>query len=266
MIIHNFDPILIDLGYLQIRWYSLSYILGILLGWWFGKNLILKNLNKSDKKVYTDNFDDLITYIIVGIILGGRLGYVLFYNPNFYFENTTEIFKLWKGGMSFHGGLLGVIISTLIFSKIKNLNHKIYFDTISCVAPIGIFFGRIANFVNGELYGIHTEKWWGVVFPKIDDKVRHPSQVYEAILEGALLFFLLNYVLRKKIFRHGEISFLFLILYGIFRIICEQFREPDEHIGFLFNYLSMGSSLSLIMIIFGLIFITKSYFSNEKNK
>ena len=168
--------------------------------------------------------------------------------------------------MSFHGGLLGVIISTLIFSKIKNLNHKIYFDTISCVAPIGIFFGRIANFVNGELYGIHTEKWWGVVFPKIDDKVRHPSQVYEAILEGALLFFLLNYVLRKKIFRHGEISFLFLILYGIFRIICEQFREPDEHIGFLFNYLSMGSSLSLIMIIFGLIFITKSYFSNEKNK
>ncbi len=263
MMVHNFDPILIDFGIFQIRWYSLAYILGILAGWWYGKILIKKQVDSTNQKIYLKNFDDLIGYIVIGIILGGRLGYVFFYNPIFYFENILEIFKLWKGGMSFHGGLVGVILSIYVFAKRKDLNFKIYFDTISCVAPIGIFFGRIANFVNSELYGMPTEKPWGVIFPNIDNIPRHPSQIYEALLEGLILFFILNYLLRKKIFNHGSISFLFLILYGIFRIISEQFRLPDEHIGYIFGNFSMGSVLSIVMIFFGTLFLSKLF--NEKN-
>tara|TARA_B100001540_G_scaffold300942_1_gene306877 strand:- start:50 stop:844 length:795 start_codon:yes stop_codon:yes gene_type:complete len=263
MMVHNFDPILIDFGIFQIRWYSLAYILGILAGWWYGKILIKKQVDTTNQKIYLKNFDDLIGYIVIGIILGGRLGYVFFYNPIFYFENILEIFKLWKGGMSFHGGLAGVILSIYVFAKRKDLNFKVYFDTISCVAPIGIFFGRIANFINSELYGIPTEKPWGVIFPNIDNIPRHPSQIYEALLEGLILFFILNYLLRKKIFNHGSISFLFLILYGIFRIISEQFRLPDQHIGYIFGNLSMGSVLSIIMIFFGTLFLSKLF--NEKN-
>ena len=198
MMVHNFDPILIDFGIFQIRWYSLAYILGILAGWWYGKILIKKQVDNTNQKIYLKNFDDLIGYIVIGIILGGRLGYVFFYNPIFYFENILEIFKLWKGGMSFHGGLAGVILSIYVFAKRKDLNFKVYFDTISCVAPIGIFFGRIANFINSELYGIPTEKPWGVIFPNIDNIPRHPSQIYEALLEGLILFFILNYLLIKK--------------------------------------------------------------------
>ncbi len=263
MMVHNFDPILIDFGIFQIRWYSLAYILGILAGWWYGKILIKKQVDSTNQKIYLKNFDDLIGYIVIGIILGGRLGYVFFYNPIFYFENILEIFKLWKGGMSFHGGLAGVILSIYVFAKRKDLNFKVYFDTISCVAPIGIFFGRIANFINSELYGMPTEKPWGVIFPNIDNIPRHPSQIYEALLEGLILFFILNYLLRKKIFNHGSISFLFLILYGIFRIISEQFRLPDQHIGYIFGNLSMGSVLSIIMIFFGTLFLSKLF--NEKN-
>ena len=263
MMVNNFDPILIDFGIFQIRWYSLAYILGILAGWWYGKILIKKQVDSTNQKIYLKNFDDLIGYIVIGIILGGRLGYVFFYNPIFYFENILEIFKLWKGGMSFHGGLVGVILSIYVFAKRKDLNFKVYFDTISCVAPIGIFFGRIANFINSELYGMPTEKPWGVIFPNIDNIPRHPSQIYEALLEGLILFFILNYLLRKKIFNHGSISFLFLILYGIFRIISEQFRLPDEHIGYIFGNLSMGSVLSIIMIFFGTLFLSKLF--NEKN-
>ena len=148
MMIHNFDPILIDFGVIQVRWYSLAYIFGILLGWWYGKTILKKHT--ENQKIYLENFDDLVGYIILGIIVGGRLGYVIFYNPSFYFDNLSEVFKIWKGGMSFHGGLIGVIIVIYIFSNLKNLNYKIYFDTISSVAPIGIFFGRITNFINLE--------------------------------------------------------------------------------------------------------------------
>ena len=263
--VHNFDPIFIDFGIIQIRWYSLAYILGILTGWWYGKKLIKIQIEGNKQIDYLKNFDDLIGYIIIGIIVGGRLGYILFYNFSFYITNPFEIFKVWNGGMSFHGGLLGVIITTYIFSNIKNLNFKIYFDTISCVAPIGIFLGRIANFINGELYGLPTEKPWGIIFPKIDNLARHPSQLYEAVLEGIILFLILNFFLLKKIFNDGKISFLFLILYGIFRILSEQFRQPDEHIGYLMGYLSVGSILSIGMILFGILFLLKSN-PNEKNK
>ncbi len=265
MIVHNFDPVLIDFGVFQIRWYSLAYIFGILSGWWYGKKIIKKLAKIESQKNYIENFDDLIGYLIIGIIVGGRLGYVFFYNPVFYFENTLEIFKLWNGGMSFHGGLFGVILSTYIFSKAKDLDYRIYFDTISCVAPIGIFLGRIANFINSELYGIPTEKPWGIIFPKVDNILRHPSQIYEALLEGVLLFIILNFILVKKIFSPGTLSLLFLILYGIFRIISEQFRQPDEHMGYVFGQFSMGSTLSGLMIVFGVLFLSR-FILNEKNK
>ncbi len=265
MMVHNFDPVFIDLGMFEIRWYSIAYILGILGGWFYGKIIIKKRVVDTNLRNYQKNFDDLIGYLIIGIIIGGRIGYVCFYNPEFYSNNFLEIFKLWKGGMSFHGGLIGVILTTYIFSKIKNLNFKVYFDTISCVAPIGIFFGRIANFINGELYGLPTNKPWGIIFPKIDGTMRHPSQIYEALLEGILLFIILNFVVNKKNLNHGFISFLFLILYGFFRIISEQFRQPDMNIGYIFGNFSMGSVLSIVMIIIGFIYLSK-FILNEKNK
>ena len=265
MIVHNFDPVLLDFGIIQIRWYSLAYIFGILLGWWYGKSIIKKQISDTSQKKYLVNFDDLVGYIIIGVIVGGRLGYVFFYNPSFYLENTLEIFKLWKGGMSFHGGLIGVMISIYIFSKFKDLNFRIYFDTVSCVAPLGIFLGRVANFINGELYGIKTDKTWGVIFPKVDNSPRHPSQIYEALLEGVILFFILKFLIGKKFLNHGAVSLIFLVMYGVFRIISEQFRQPDEHIGYIFGYLSVGSFLSIIMIILGIFFLLKSI-SYEKNK
>ena len=159
--------------------------------------------------------------------------------------------------MSFHGGLIGVILSTYIFSKVKKLNYKIYFDIICCAAPIGIFLGRIANFINSELYGTPTDKPWGIIFPEIDNLSRHPSQLYEAFLEGIVLFVLINFFFLKKNFNYGLVSFLFLIFYGIFRIVSEFFREPDIQIGYLFGYISMGTLLSMLMIVAGIMIYSK---------
>ena len=265
MMVHNFDPVLIDFGMIKIHWYSLAYVFGILIGWWYGRFIITKKIHVSEKENYLKNFDDLISFVIIGVIVGGRLGYVIFYNPKFFLNQPIEIFKLWEGGMSFHGGLLGVILSTYIFSKVKELNYKIYFDIICCTAPIGIFLGRIANFINSELYGIPTNKPWGIIFPKIDNLSRHPSQLYEAFLEGIVLFILINFLFLKKNFNYGLISFIFLIFYGIFRIISELFREPDKHIGYVFDFISLGSLLSIGMIIFAIVFVLKINF-NEQNK
>ena len=254
MIVHNFDPVFIDFGIIEIRWYSLAYIFGILFGWWYGKRLIKKQLEKKLIDLYTHKYDDLVTYIIIGVIVGGRLGYVFFYNFNFYLENFSEIFKIWKGGMSFHGGFIGVALSILIFSKKNDLNYHIYFDNISAVAPIGLFLGRISNFINSELYGTETQKPWGVVFPKIDSLIRHPSQIYEALLEGIFLFIILNLIILFRSNKPGLISGFFLILYGFFRIICENFREPDSHIGYIFQDYSVGTLLSFVMILFGILY------------
>ena len=262
--VNNLNPVLIDLVIIKIHWYSLAYIFGILIGWWYGRFLIKKKVRFIDQENYIKNFDDLISYIIIGVIIGGRLGYVIFYNPSYFIESTIQIFKLWEGGMSFHGGLIGVIVSTYIFSNLKKLNYKIYFDLICCVAPIGIFLGRVANFINSELYGTPTEKPWGVIFPKIDNLDRHPSQLYEAFLEGIVLFVLKNFLFFKKKLNYGIISFVFLISYSFFRILVEQFREPDKHIGYIFNFISLGSLLSIAMIIFAFIFVSKIN-SNEKN-
>ena len=259
MIVHNFDPVLIDLGIIQIHWYSLAYILGILIGWIYANKIIKSTLiNKYNfKQVTTKHFDDLIIYLILGIILGGRLGYVIFYNFDFYSQNLFEVFKIWEGGMSFHGGLIGIIVSTILYSKKSGNNFFKFADIISCVAPIGIFLGRIANFINGELYGKITTVPWGVIFPNVGNLPRHPSQIYEAMLEGIILFLIINYLALKKelLYKTGYISAAFLILYSILRIFSEIFREPDIHLGLIFNYFSMGTLLSLFTIIVGMLII-----------
>tara|TARA_B100000029_G_scaffold494640_1_gene558648 strand:- start:437 stop:1246 length:810 start_codon:yes stop_codon:yes gene_type:complete len=268
MIIHNFDPVLVDFGFFQIRWYSLAYIVGIIAGWIYA-NKIIKSTSKNKynfKQIATKEFDDLIIYLLIGIILGGRIGYIVFYNFEYYIQNFYEIFKIWKGGMSFHGGLIGVVLSTIFFCKKTGINFFKCTDIICCVAPIGIFLGRIANFINGELYGKITTLPWGVIFPYGGNVSRHPSQIYEAILEGIVLFFIINFLALKKeiLFKTGFISSYFLIFYSILRLVSESFREPDIHIGLIFNYFSMGALLSLLTIIIGL-FIFFFIKKNEQN-
>ena len=264
MIVHNLDPVLIDLGFFQLRWYSMAYILGIILGWIYAIKIIKNNIELVVIK--QANFDELLIYLIFGIIFGGRLGYVLFYDPEYYSQNIIEIFKIWNGGMSFHGGLLGVIIATLIFSKINKSNFFSFTDIISCAAPIGIFLGRIANFINGELVGKASSLPWSIIFPMIDDIPRHPSQIYEAILEGVFLFLIINFlaIKNKLLLKPGYISGFFLIFYSIARIVSENFREADAHLGYFFNYFSMGTILSAITFLSGclIIFFIKN---NEQN-
>ena len=251
MFTHNLSPILFDLGFFSIRWYSLAYIAGIILGWWFGKKIIFQKFQKTHNEI-SEKFDDLIAYLIFAIIIGGRAGYVIFYNFEFYFFNPIDILKIWEGGMSFHGALIGIIAATYFFSKKKNLSSLLLLDVIACVAPIGIFFGRIANFINGELVGKITSVSWSVIFPSVDMNPRHPSQIYEAIFEGVILFIILNIIIHKKNYLTGTCSYLFLIFYGIFRIFSELFREPDIQIGYIFNFITMGMILSLFMILSGI--------------
>ena len=267
MIVHNFDPVFIDLGVFQIRWYSVAYIVGIILGWIYAIKIIKKLASQHNFTPFKPaDFDDLIIYLILGIILGGRLGYVIFYNFEYYSKNLFEILKLWEGGRSFHGGLLGVIIATIIFSKIKRINFFYFTDIICCVAPIGLFLGRIANFINGELFGKISTLPWAVIFPNGGNISRHPSQIYEAILEGIILFILINFFALKKqlLLKAGYVSGLFLILYSIVRIIGENFREPDRHLGYFFNYFSMGTILSFTTFLAGcfIIFLIRN---NEQN-
>ena len=257
MFTHNLSPIIFNLGFLEIRWYSVAYITGILIGWWLGKKILSQKINRDNNEMILKSFDDLIAYLIISMILGGRLGYILFYNFPYYYENPIAIFKIWEGGMSFHGGLVGIIIGVLIFSKKRSIKSFILLDVIACVAPIGLFFGRIANFINGELYGKPSEQFWSVIFLNVDNIPRHPSQLYEAFLEGFLLFIILFFIILKKKYKDGFCSSIFLIFYGFFRIIAEQFREPDTQIGLILNHFSMGTVLSFIMIIFGFLILIK---------
>ena len=252
MFTHSFDPVLVNFGLIEIRWYSLAYIFGILIGWWYGKKIIIKRFIVEKQTFNLKEFDNLVTYIVFSIILGGRIGYVIFYNLEYFLSNPLEILKIWEGGMSFHGALIGIIIGTYLFSIKKNIKTLFFLDIIACVAPIGIMFGRIANFINGELVGKVTNLSWSVVFPQIDMLPRHPSQLYEALLEGLVLFFVVNFFIYKKNYITGTCSFIFLIFYGIFRVFSEIFREPDPQIGYLFDFLSMGALLSLFMILIGL--------------
>ena len=257
MYIHNLDPVLFDLGFFVIRWYSLAYIFGILIGWWLGKRVILKKFHNLNFNFDVKEFDNLITYIIISMLIGGRIGYVLFYNFDYYFLNPFDILKVWEGGMSFHGALVGIILGTYQFSVKKNVPTFFLLDIIAFVSPIGIFFGRIANFINGELVGKTTDVFWGVVFPKINNNIRHPSQLYEAFLEGVVLFIIMNSILFRKSYKIGTCSYVFLIFYGAFRIFSEFYREPDLQVGYLFNLISMGTMLSILMIIAGVILFFK---------
>ena len=251
MFTNNFDPVAFNLFVFEIRWYSIAYIFGILFGWFYCKRFLIRD------KIISKLFDDLVTYLIIGIIVGGRLGYILFYNLEYYFQNFIEIFFIWEGGMSFHGGLIGIIIATFIFSKKHNINKYLFLDVISVSAPIGLFFGRVANFINGELIGKATNGGWGVIFPQIDGIPRHPSQLYESFLEGIVLFIIMNIIYFKIKYKTGTVSFAFLFFYGTFRFIAEIFREPDKQLGYLFGSFSMGMLLSLIMIFFSIILFYK---------
>ena len=258
MFINNFDPVAFQIFSFEIRWYSLAYIIGILLGWVLSKKIFIKNFEINKK------FDDYISYLIIGIIVGGRLGYIVFYNFNYYLNNILDIFKIWEGGMSFHGGLIGVICASIVFAKKNKQDYFLYTDVVALAAPIGIFFGRLANFVNSELYGSPTEVPWAVTFVQVDNLSRHPSQLYEAVLEGIILFLILIYFRKKNYLeKPGLISALFLILYSIFRFIVEFFRVPDEQLGYLILSLSMGQIISLIFIIFGIILF---YVKNENKQ
>ena len=253
MFINNFDPVALQFFSLELRWYSLSYIIGIIFGWFYCRKKLIKDPNISIL------FDDFITYLIIGIILGGRFGYALFYNLKYYLENPIEILMVWNGGMSFHGGLIGVIIATIVFSKKHKLNQFIFLDLVSLSAPIGIFFGRIANFINSELYGKATNVPWSVKFVLIDNVERHPSQLYEAFFEGIILFFILGYFYNKNYLKKpGLISALFLIFYSLFRFVAEFFRSPDPQIGYLILNLTLGQIMSIIFLAFGkLLFLKK---------
>ena len=261
MFTHNLDPIIFNLGIISIRWYSLAYVFGILIGWWYGKKLILNKSYLLNVKFNLKYFDDLITYLIISIIVGGRLGYVVFYNIEYFLNNPIDIFKIWEGGMSFHGALIGIIFGTCLFSAHRKIEALFLLDIIACVSPIGIFFGRIANFINGELVGKVSSVPWSVIFPLIDLMPRHPSQLYEAFLEGIILFIILNIIFFKKNYKIGTCSYLFLLCYGIFRIISELFREPDFQLGYIYDLFSMGSILSFLMILSG---ITMIYFVQRK--
>ena len=254
MFINNFDPVAVQIFSIDIKWYSLAYIVGILLGWILSKKIFISDQNIKEK------FDDFITYIILGIIVGGRLGYVFFYNFSYYSDNLLDVIKIWQGGMSFHGGLIGVIFASFLFAKKNNQNIFSYLDIVSIVAPIGIFFGRIANFINSELYGIETNLPWAVKFIRIDDLYRHPSQLYEALFEGLILLVILLYF-RKKGFMKipGFISGLFLIFYSIFRFAVEFFRVPDEQLGYLFFNLTMGQLISIVFLLIGTYLVINKY-------
>ena len=252
----SIDPVIISLGYIDIRWYSLAYIIGLLAGLF-----LIKRINVSKGNLISNtHLDNFFIWVVIGIIFGGRTGYVFFYQIDLFLENPIYIFQIWNGGMSFHGGLLGVILSIYFFCKFKKLSFYYLSDLVSIVAPIGLFLGRIANFINTELIGRPTEFYISVIYPSIDNLPRHPSQLYEALFEGLLLFIILyfyNYKFRK-VNNHGFISGLFLSFYAFFRFFIEFLREPDVHLGLFFDLISMGQILSLPLFIFGIFLILKN--------
>ncbi|HEX2652832.1 MAG TPA: prolipoprotein diacylglyceryl transferase [Xanthobacteraceae bacterium] len=256
-----FDPVFIQLGPLAIRWYALAYITGILLGWVYARALVSsERLWGGTPPITKLDFDDFILWVTLGIILGGRTGYVLFYNLPHFAAHPAEIIEVWKGGMSFHGGFLGCVLAVVLFARSRKLPIFSLGDVTCAVAPIGLFLGRIANFINGELWGRPTDVPWGVIFPSGGPWPRHPSQLYEAALEGMVLFVILALLVRfGALKRPGFILGAFALCYGFARIISEMFREPDPQLGFLWGGLTMGMLLSVPMIIAGLALIWAAF-------
>lgn len=248
------DPVLIQIGPFAIRWYALAYIAGLLLGWRYLMRLADTPTIWGGKSPFTrDQADDLLLWVALGVILGGRLGYVLFYNPVFYLYNPGDIIAVWNGGMSFHGGFLGVVLAIYLFARKHAIPLWSLADGAAAVAPIGILFGRLANFINSELWGRTTDVAWGVVFPTGGPLPRHPSQLYEGLLEGVLLFIVLRYLTHhtNALARPGVVAGTFFIGYGLSRIFVEFFREPDAHIGYLVGPVTQGMVLTVPMVLVG---------------
>ena len=251
----NFDPIAFSIGPLDIRWYALAYIAGIVLAWRY----VLWLVAKPPRLLSRDNCDDLVTWCTVGIIVGGRLGQVLLWEPSYYFANPLEIVKVWKGGMAFHGGLIGVILAMFLYARAKKIPFFAVADPIAAATPIGLLLGRLANFINGELWGRVTDVPWGVIFPGAGPLPRHPSQLYEAGLEGVLLLAGLFILARRESIRSkiGTLSGAFLIGYAIARIIGEQFREPEVDLS---TAVTLGQWYSVIMLVGGIAIVAVAHF------
>ncbi|MGC2857269.1 prolipoprotein diacylglyceryl transferase [Novispirillum sp. DQ9] len=244
------DPVAVAIGPVAIRWYALAYIAGLLIGWWS----LVRLERRTQGPLNAALIDDFFVWVVAGVVAGGRLGYVLFYNLPFYLDNPVQILKVWEGGMSFHGGMLGVIVAILLFARRRGLHPFVLGDRIATVVPIGLFFGRIANFVNGELFGrVAPDVPWAMVFPHGGPEPRHPSQLYQAGMEGLVLLVLMLVLYHRDGLRNrpGFLAGAFLAGYGLVRLIGEVFRQPDAHLGFLFAGATMGQLLSLPMIAIG---------------
>tara|TARA_B100000131_G_scaffold318084_1_gene361282 strand:+ start:284 stop:1060 length:777 start_codon:yes stop_codon:yes gene_type:complete len=251
----SIDPVIISLGFVDIRWYSMAYILAFVFG-----SLLIKQLNrKSDYILANSQIDNFFIWAVIGVIIGGRVGYVLFYQIKLFYLEPFYIFAIWKGGMSFHGGLIGIILAIYFFSIKNNIKFFYLSDLVSVVAPIGLFLGRISNFINTELYGRITDFPFAVIYPQIDNNPRHPSQLYESFFEGLVLFIILFFYFNKNFNKNniGKISALFLIFYSIFRFSIEFLREPDLQLGLFFNYFSMGQILCIPLFFVGLFILLR---------
>ncbi len=246
----NINPTILKIGSFEIRWYGVFYIVGFIIAYVF----IRRHYSIKNVKLKKEEYETLLFNLMLGVIIGGRLGYVLFYNFSYYLQNPLHIFTVWQGGMSFHGGAIGVIVSGLIFSKKHNRNFYVLADPVMPLVSIGLFFGRMGNFINAELYGKPTSVPWGMIFPNSDGKPRHPSQIYEALLEGILLFIITNFMFRK-IKNPGIVFWSWIGLYGLFRFLVEFVREPDAHLGYIWGFMTTGQVLSSFMIASSLVAI-----------
>ncbi len=255
----RFDPTMISIGPLELRWYGMMYVFGVVSGWLLGRYRASKPWNKMTPA----KMDDFVTWAIVGVVAGGRLGYCFFYNAEYYFHYPLKVFYVWEGGMSFHGGLIGVLLACWLFGRFNDMSFKEVGDFVSPLVPPGLFFGRIGNFINAELWGRTSDVPWAMAFPGAGHLPRHPSQLYEAALEGLLLFVIVWWYSMKPRPK-GCVGALFLLGYGTFRFMVEFAREPDAHLGFIaLNWMSMGQLLCLPMMIFGVGYIWWAY-RNEK--
>ena len=265
-ILLNADPVAFSIGPLEVRWYGLAYLAGMLLGLSYAKWIVRRIFITDKTSITTQHLDEIFIWIVLGIIFGARIGYIIFYQPSLILINPLSLIAIWEGGMSFHGGAIGVILALIFFSKIKRISLLQLGDVVCSVVPIGLFFGRLANFINSELWGKTTSMPWGVIFTNAGPTPRHPSQLYEAALEGILILIILFILIKKDYLKYkGFISGSFLFLYAAFRIFIENFREPDAHIGYIYNFITMGMILSIPLLIAGLILIIYSIRVNGKN-
>ncbi len=248
------DPVAFQIGPVSVKWYGLAYVGALGFAWWYARKLAGAARLWKEKALEPGQIDDLLFWCALGVIAGGRLGYVLFYKPGYYLQNLTEIPAVWQGGMSFHGGFLGVVLAIWLFSRVKQISFLRLLDLAGTVVPVGLFFGRIANFINAELWGRVTDVRWAMVFPGGGPLPRHPSQLYEAALEGLVLFAVIWWLVHRllKFHKPGFVAGAFAAGYGLSRIVVELFRQPDAHIGYLTGPVTMGMVLSLPMVLVGL--------------